>query len=205
MHLTHAVASACLIVASLTVATPSIAQGLGNIDMDRDALPPPAAKPRLPETGVLFFDDFQRDTIGPLWSSDRDEAWSIRQGTLRADLPDKKNVTSLIRAGSVEWTDYAVDLDVCMMRGANKGVVVRVNGDDGMTVDLRGAGYGDVVLRKGSRKMAGKSALNGNARWHHLRVEVRGSTYKVFVDGKSAIEKRDTREALPSGQIALLL
>jgi hypothetical protein len=180
-----------------------IAHARAGADLDRNTLPPPSPHPQVPKRGVLFFDDFQRDTIGPRWTFDRSGVWSIRRGMLRADLPDRKQQRSFIRAGSTKWTDYAVDLDMCMMRGVDKGVVVRASGDEGMAVDLRGPGYGDVLLHIGRRSIGKASVINGNAMWHHLRVEARGDTYTVYVDGDQTLEVRDSRESLTNGHIVL--
>ena len=180
------------------------AQGLAVMDAERNALPPPPPRLRIPETGVLFFDDFKRDSIGPDWTTDRDGIWSIRRGMLRADMPDKKDQRSLIRAGSLAWTDYAIDVDVCMMRGVEKGVVVRDSLGDGMAAVLRGPGHGELRMLKGRRSMGKVSVLNGNAAWYHLRVEVQGRSYRIFVDQQLALEKRDSRGSLATGQIALL-
>src|SRR6185295_1755803 len=139
-------------------------------DPERTAAPPPS--PRMPqlEGEVLFSDDFSGD-LGR-WSGDRVGVWSIRRGALRADLPDERQQHSFLYAGSADWTDYAVDLDVCAMRGVDKGVVVRVmKGETGIGVDLRGPGYQDIVLHRREWPLGKARAINSNASWHHLRVE----------------------------------
>ena len=62
------------------------------------------------------------------WQPDRDGVWSLSHGMLRGELPDRKQERSVIYAGLEAWRDYAVDLDACMMRGVDKGVVVRAAG-----------------------------------------------------------------------------
>ncbi len=168
----------------------------------RDTLPPQPPRFAPPKKGVLFADDFSADTLAG-WTTDRPEVWSLTHGVLRGDLPDRKQERSLIRTGSTDWTDYAVDLDVCLMRGVDKGVVVRLDGSDGVGVDMRGPGYQDVLLLQGFRQLGRASCVNDNARWHHLRVEARGHTYRVFVDGKKLLQARDSRASSPAGGIAL--
>ena len=64
-------------------------------------------------------------------------------------------------AGSPDWTDYALDLDVCAMRGADKGLAVRVaEGQSGIAVDLRGPGYEDVILNRREWPMGKARAIN---------------------------------------------
>jgi len=171
-------------------------------DPIRNALPPAPPRFVMPKDSVLFADDFSGDTLAG-WTTDRPGVWSVRRGMLRGDLPDRKQERSLIRAGSTEWTDYAVDLDVCLMRGVDKGVVVRLDGTEGIGVDLRGPGYHDVLLQQGFRTLGKASVVNGNAIWHHLRVEVKDQTYRVFVDGQRRIEARDRRTSTVAGAIAL--
>ncbi len=172
-------------------------------DPIRDAPPPGMAPVSAPTRDlVLFSDDFRSPDLAQ-WKADRDGVWSVRRGMLRADLPDQKQERSLLYAGSPEWTDYAVDVDVCAMRGVDKGVVVRIDGQTGIAVDLRGPGYHDVLLHRREWPMGRATAVNGNGTWHHLRVEAQEHRYRVFVDGRLALERTDRRKSRPSGSIAL--
>ena len=174
-------------------------------DDTRHALPSSAPRLQKPATGVLFADDFSRDSLKH-WVPDRDGVWSIKRGMLRADLPDQKQLRSLIRTGDSTWADIAVDLDLCMMRGVDKGVVLRVNGDAGTGVDLRGGSYQDVVMYQREWPMGRARATNANGTWNHLRVEARGNRYRVFVNGELKLDKVDSRSVRNmrrSGSIAL--
>jgi hypothetical protein len=185
----------------------TLAVGIGTLlgaapDPARDLLPPtpPAAHP--PAGKILFRDDFQDpDLTG--WSHDRDGVWSVRRGMLRAELPDVRQQHSFLFAGSEEWVDYAVDLDLCMVRGVDKGVVVRVVGEDGIGIDLRGPGYQDVVVQHREWPMGKGRVTNANSVWHHLRVEVRGNRVRVTVNGDLAVEAVDKKGRRPNGRIAL--
>lgn len=166
----------------------------------RSFRPPPA--PRLVRPAdAMFVDDFAGDLTQ--WQADRDGVWTIVRGTLRADLPDRKHERSFLTAGSPHWTDYAVDLDVCMTRGVDKGVAIRVEGDHAIAVDLRGPGYQDVLLQRREWPLGRAQVANANGVWHHLRIEARGHLYKVFVNGELAIEREDGRRARSRGRIAL--
>ena len=87
-------------------------------DPERFATPPPVPRFAPPAHGVLFADNFSGSLAR--WHADRDGVWSVWRGMLRADLPDEKQLRSLLYAGSEEWRDYALDFDVCMMRGVDK-------------------------------------------------------------------------------------
>lgn len=170
-------------------------------DETRTALP--GAPPRFtqPTGTVLFADDFSKG-LGA-WSPDRAGVWSVVRGMLRADLPDQKQLRSLIYAGDTSWTDIAVDVDVCMMRGVDKGVVARVMGNTGLGVDLRGGSYQDVLVYQRELPMGRASATNANGTWNHLRLEVKGARFKVFVNGELKIDRSELRFIRPKGRIAL--
>lgn len=175
----------------------------GRVDEARLASPPRSPRFVVPVSGVLFAEDFSGTTLARTWRPDRDGVWSVSRGMLRADLPDVKQVRSLIRAGDSTWTDYAVDLDICMMRGVDKGVIVRLEGDSGIGVDLRSGSYQDVVVYLREWPMGKAQATNANGSWNHLRVEIKGTRLRVFVNGELRLQREDARRARPRGGIAL--
>jgi len=170
-------------------------------DPIRNTLPPPPP-PHQPHPDALFSDDFKSGKLDG-WTPDQPGVWSIRHGVLRADLPDGRQLRSLLYAGSESWTDYAVDIDVCGIRGVDKGVAVRVTEKQGIGVDLRGPGYQDVVMYRKEWPMGRASAVNANGAWHHLRIEARGKRYRVWVNGMLVIDREDPKNACPNGRIAL--
>jgi 3-keto-disaccharide hydrolase len=194
-------------MAMLTCATLLLA---GATDETRFATPPSSPRFHKPAQNVLFADDFSDGDLGG-WTPDQSGVWSIWRGMLRADLPDQKQLRSLISTGDTTWTDIAVDLDMCMMRGVDKGVIVRVTGESGTGVDVRGGSYQDVVMYQGSWPMGRASTTNANGTWNHLRVEARANRYRVFVNGEQRLDKTDgraesrgdPRSAKRAGRIAL--
>jgi hypothetical protein len=164
----------------------------GATDETRLASPPTPPKLHKPAQNLLFADDFADGNLAG-WTPDRPGVWSIWHGMLRADLPDEKQLRSIITAGDTTWSDIAVDLDVCMMRGVDKGVIVRVLGESGTGVDLRGGTYQDVVMYQGSWPMGRAGTTNANGTWNHLRVEAKGHRYRVFVNGEQRLDKTDGR------------
>jgi len=175
--------------------------GTGGSHGTRDLRLPSAPKFAPPASGVLFATDFSDGLRG--WIPDRDSVWSVRSGSLRADLPDGRQIRSFIYAGSPSWVDYAVDVDLLAARGVDKGVVVRVEGESGIGVDLRGPGYQDVLLHRREWKMGRADVHNANGVWHHVRIEARGHRYRVWVDDALLIDREDSRRARPRGRIAL--
>lgn len=189
------VALAVLACAGLTLADRAPAD-LGGV------IPPPAPKRAAPQGTVLFADDFGDGKLDR-WSPDRPDAWTARWGMLRASLPDQKQQHSMLYAGSIEWTDYAIEFDVCGMRGVDKGVVVRVEGETGIALDLRGPGYQDAVLHRREWPMGRARVTNANGVWHRVRFEALGHRYRVWVDGALVLDRVDGRESRPKGRIAL--
>ena len=178
--------------------------GAAPSDSERNANPPPAPKYAPPPAGtlVLLADDFRDGILAP-FSPDQPGIWSVKHGVLRGDMPDGRQQHSLIFAGSTDWTDIALDLDVCQMRGVDKGVAVRVDGERGIGVDLRGPGYQDVLLNRQEWPMGKARVINANGVWHHLRIEAKGHRYRVFVNGDLMIDKVDPHRSRPNGRIAL--
>lgn len=175
----------------------------GPADPAREALPPPAPRPPASSGRVLFRDDFGETTLAG-WQRDRGDVWSVRGGMLRGDLPDRKQERSFIFAGDSAWTDYVLDVDICAMRGVDKGVAVRVEGQrSAVGVDLRGPGYQDVIMHVREWPLGKARALNANGAWQHLRVEARGQRVRVWVNGTLAIDRAEVRRARPNGRIAL--
>ena len=164
----------------------------------------PSSSPRLqrPANGVLFADDFSSRDLSA-WTPDRPGVWTAHRGLMRADLPDQKELRSLAYAGDTSWTDVALDVDVCMMRGVDKGAILRVQGESGIGVDLRGGSYQDVVMYLRQWPMGRAAVTNANGTWNHLRIEARGQRYRVFVNGELKLERTDNRATPPRGRIAL--
>jgi len=177
------------------------AMGASLYDPIRNSLPPPAPPLDTSFDDVLFWDNFSNDLSA--WSPDQDGVWSVQGGMLRADLPDRKNVHSFLYAGDEDWTDYALDFEVLAMRGVDKGAAVRVDGDKGVGVDLRGLGYHDVLMHRGVWRLGQAEVINTNGMWHHVRIETRGQHYRVWVNEELLIDKRDGARGRTNGRIAL--
>jgi len=171
-------------------------------DATRFARPSPSPAPGRPDHGVLFYDDFSGPALAA-WRADKPGVWSLWRGMLRADLPDQKQLRSLIYAGDSTWENIAVDFDVCMMRGVDKGVVVRAGAETGIGVDLRGGTYQDVLMYFREWPLGHEDVTNANGTWNHLRVEAQGTRFRVFVNGALKIDRREVKKAPRSGAIAL--
>jgi hypothetical protein len=171
----------------------------GASDPTRFALPPSPPRFSPPDEGVLFSDDFSGDLSK--WEREDSGTWTVWRRMLRADLPDRRQARAFLYAGSEDWTDYALDFDVCAMRGVDKGAAVRVQNEAGFAVDLRGGSYQDVVAYLREWPLGKASATNGNGTWNHIRIEAKGTRFRVFVNGELEIDRVDARR--PKGRIAM--
>jgi hypothetical protein len=170
-------------------------------DSLRDAEPPPSPRRAAPVGRILFFDDFGTDTL-QLWQTDRQGVWTVRNGMLRGDLPNRRQVRSLISIAGSHWQDVRVDLDVCALRGVDKGVAIRATDEQGIAIDLRGPGYDDVLLHRGRHKIGTAGIANANGQWHHIRIEASGPRYRVFVNDRLLIEREDHKRVV-AGRVGL--
>jgi hypothetical protein len=173
---------------------------LGGPAAGAPAAPPPPGK-AAGSGEVLFTEDFR--TLDA-WQADRDSVWSVEDGVLCGRLPDGKQERSFLFAGSEDWQDYAVDLDLCQVRGVDKGVAVYVRGGRGIAVDLRGGEYQDVLLYRQQVPLGRARAGNADRVWHHLRIEARGARFAVLVNGVRVLERRDPLASMRRGRIALV-
>ncbi|HTR98082.1 MAG TPA: family 16 glycoside hydrolase [Candidatus Acidoferrales bacterium] len=171
----------------------------GTADSSRLTAPPPPPTAIAPGPDALFSDSFSGDLSR--WHPDRPGVWEVWHGMLRADLPDQRQLRSLIWAGDPSWRDVALDFDVCAMRGVDKGAVVRGAGDLGVGVDLRGGAYQDVVAYVRERRIGRATVLNPDAAWNHVRIETHGARLRVWVNGQLEIDRPQTHAA--RGRVAL--
>jgi len=164
---------------------------------------PPPSPDFKPVAGALFADDFSSDSLRGWRADSAGGAWSVRDGVLRAELPDVKQAHSFLFAGDSSWVDYAVDVDVCGMRGVDKGVALRVRAKKGLGVDLRSGGHDDVLLYATQLPVGSGKAANVNASWHHMRVEIRGNACSVAIDGRTVFDGKLRFHPPPRGGIGL--
>ena len=161
------------------------------------------ANPRERGKGTeLLAERFSRSDLAG-WTLSPPGPWSVQGGRLKAVMPNEKQQKAFAYFGSNDWRDYSVDVDVCGLRGADKGLAVRVDGEHGIGVDLRGDGYDDVLLYYNDKELGKAPAPNQNGHWQHLRVEAEGSRYRVYVNGQLKINYDDQGNVRPSGRAAL--
>ena len=167
----------------------------------------PASRPAAAgdgRSGTLLFADSFTDSARHEWSFDGDSVWSVHDGRLRAALPAERQVWSFARVGSAAWRDYSVDLDVCGVRGVDKGLALRVDGGrKGVGIDLRSSPFGDLLMYRGFEHWARAKVPHKNGTWLHVRLEARGNRYRAWVNSKLVVDFTDENHSRESGGIAL--
>jgi len=186
----------CLMIAS------AASLSLGAADSTPVAKPPPSPVFEHP-ANVLFADDFSDPRLTRWHADSLGSAWQVRNGMLCGELPDAKQAHSFLFAGDPTWADYAVDFDVCGMRGVDKGIGVRVAGRHGLGVDLRGGEHQDVLLYVNQFPAGSGRAENADGAWHHVRVAIRDHRCRVTVDGHVVADKHLRFPPPSHGGIAL--
>lgn len=133
--------------------------------------------------GTLFFDDFE-DGSDPAWAPT--PGWTTWGGRYYLKDMEHKWGYSYIVTGK-DWRDYIVEADIDVGYGSSgAGLVLRAQEDLNNMVIVRGR-YGEI---RWSVVVNGETAVTSNpitpgffAESQHVRVEVSGSTYKLFIEG----------------------
>jgi alpha-L-arabinofuranosidase len=133
-----------------------------------------------PDGKVLFQSDFSNGSDG--WKFFGGGEWKVQDGALR-QTAEKPFVRAII--GDKSWTDYTIDLKARKLDGREGFLVLFHIKDDEDRTWWNVGGWGNtqngVEL---DQTEDGKPGSVETGRWYDLRVEVRGSTVKCWLDGK---------------------
>lgn len=143
--------------------------------------------------------------------------WTTRKGnwTIKSDESKVYNQSDIKKEaiatrGDKDWTDYTVEADIKVedFNGSNRAMLCSRYKDHNnyYAVSLSSKSGGTVELRK---KVNGKSttikkvstSIKAN-KLYNVKLEVKGSNIKVYIDDKVIIESKDT--SLTKGAVALL-
>jgi hypothetical protein len=61
----------------------------------------------------------------------------------------------------------------------------------------------DLVVYQGALPIGHATAINGNGTWNHLRVELRGTHFKIIVNGDTLLDREGRLYLTERGGIAL--
>jgi alpha-L-arabinofuranosidase len=133
-----------------------------------------------PDGKVLLETDFSKNIDD--WRKTNPGKWSVKDGVLRqsAVAPD---ITAFI--GDKDWTDYTITLKARKLYGENGFQIYFRNQNNQQRIRWDLGGYNDSVHRMD----IGVTSRSINAhiepeRWYDVKIEIRGSSVKGYLDGQ---------------------
>lgn len=152
---------------------------------------------------LLFQDDFE-DGILDGWEMSGPGTWAIENGELVVDMGEGIELNGYAYEGESGWRDFSLDVDLKADEGTEKSIGFRVDEDGGYWVNMRGDPMNDILLGKSSAILSSTTYLNQAGVWYHVRVEMVGSTIKVFVNDQLKLDYTDPVTDVSHGKIALI-
>jgi hypothetical protein len=154
-------------------------------------------------SNILLADDFESGTISSEWKIE-DGTYAVQNGILMAT-----HVNAGVSAGDASWTDYSIESKVRLNNdGAYGGIMFRYqNLQNNYWLRLykpaSGAARAELIRRVNNAATVVTTYNYAFARnvWYNLKVVVRGSQIRVYLDDNKIIETTDTTYA--SGKIGL--
>jgi len=146
-----------------------------------------------PDGKVLFTSDFSTNSDG--WTFLGDGEWRVQDGALR-QMAEKESIRAI--AGNKSWTDYTLELKARKLTGREGFLILFHIKDDKDHIwwNLGGWGNTQSAIEMG-RIIDGKAGAIVAGRWYDIRVEVKGTSIKCWLDGK-LIHDIDFRASQPS-------
>jgi alpha-L-arabinofuranosidase len=142
-----------------------------------------------PDGAVLFKSDFSKNIDD--WSKTGRGDWSVQNGVLRQSAI-APGITAFV--GDSSWTDYTITLKARKLSGENGFQIYFHNLGKNERVRWDMGGYGNSVhFMEIGVTSASMPATIESDRWYDIRIEIRGSTVKGYLDGKLIQEVSDTR------------
>lgn len=110
--------------------------------------------------------------------------------TLAISHPEQNGVLTI---GAADWADYAVESAVQFVHARYAGLVARAVGHRRYYAAILGDGKISLVCRQGAELTTLAVSRRGyrEGQWYSLRLEVKGDTLTLFVDGAEAVSCAD--------------
>jgi alpha-L-arabinofuranosidase len=147
-----------------------------------------------PDGKILYKNNFSKNIDD--WKKIGQGQWSVQDGVLRQSAI-AQNVTAFV--GDTNWTDYTITLKARRLSGENgfqiyfhcKNVYQRIRWDIG--------GYGNSVnmMDMGLTSVSVPSNIE-IGRWYDIKIVIRGTNVKGYLDGELLQEVGDARTAVKS-------
>jgi alpha-L-arabinofuranosidase len=134
-----------------------------------------------PSGKVLLKPDF--NLADPKWRKTPNSEWSAKDGVLRQSAI---SANTTIYMGDTTWTDYTIKLKARKIEGENAfQIYFHNNGPERTRWDLGGFTNSVNMLEVGLVTESMDAQIEPG-RWYDVRIELRGSSVKAYLDGKLA-------------------
>jgi alpha-L-arabinofuranosidase len=133
-----------------------------------------------PDGKVLFESDFSKNIDS--WRKTGRGEWSVHDGILRQSAITP-GVTAFI--GDTTWTDYTITLKACKLHGENGFQIYFHNKNNRQRIRWDLGGYTNSVhmMEIGLITESMEAAIEAG-KWYDVKLEIRGSSAKGYLDGK---------------------
>jgi alpha-L-arabinofuranosidase len=149
-----------------------------------------------PDGKVLFTSDFSKGLDG--WETfGNGGEWSVQNGVLRQEASHAKEIRAF--AGDISWTDYTITLKARKIGGRDGFLVpfhIQQN-DERMWWNLGGNDNTQHTIGPDAAQHSIPGTIE-TGRWYDVRLEIRGTSVKGWLDGKLVQEAASLRPPLKS-------
>jgi len=146
-------------------------------------------------TGKLLYQNNFKKNIDD-WNKIGKGEWSVKDGVLR-QLAIAQNITAFV--GDVTWSDYTITLKARKLSGENGFQIYFRNENENQRLRWDLGGYGNSVHQM-EIGVISKSipATIETGRWYDIRIEIKGTSVKGYLDGTLVQEVSDASENVSS-------
>jgi hypothetical protein len=162
-----------------------------------------------PASAATIFNDNFDDGNASGWST-QNGSWSVVQDNGNYVYYQSSSDEGRAWAGSSSWTNYSVEADVKIVNfnGSNRAYVAGrwQDGNNFYAASLYNSSGGKLEIRKkvngSTSTLTSKSYALTTNKWYKVKLEMSGSTIKMYVDGVLQLTANDS--SLSSGSAGLL-
>ena len=147
-----------------------------------------------PSGKLLYQNNFAKNIDD--WKKIGQGDWTVKDGILKQSAI-AQNVTAFV--GDVNWTDYTITLKARKLSGENGFQIYFHNGNVSQRLRWDLGGYGNSVHQM-EIGVISKSipATIESGRWYDVRIEIKGTSVKGYLDGKLVQAVLDSSENVSS-------
>jgi len=147
-----------------------------------------------PSGKLLYQNNFAKNIDD--WKKIGKGEWTVKDGVLRQSAI-AQDITAFV--GDRTWTDYTITLKARKLSGENGFQIYFRNGNEGQRLRWDLGGYGNTVhmMEIGVISKSIPATIEPG-HWYDVRIEIKGTSVKGYLDGKLVQEVSDTSEKVSS-------